>query len=217
MNQPNETPTLDGTFPRKGLGNPDHLDSFPNETLETIFSRRTIRRFADEPIAPETLDLIVDAGLRAPNGGACQAVILLVSQDAEVNRNLGRISLQMYKDGYYHVSDAQPSAADDLSMKDGFYGAPVSITVFTPSIWDVGQFDAAMSIENMTLAAWSLGIGSCCVARAKETFETGYGMEVRHAAGIPDDYDAQLHLVLGHPKSTARDHRELYPNRVAWI
>lgn len=217
VNQPNETPTLDGTFPRKGLGNPDHLDSFPNETLETIFSRRTIRRFTDEPIAPETLDLIVDAGLRAPNGGACQAVIMLVSQDAEVNRNLGRISLQMYKDGYYHVSDAQPSAADDLSMKDGFYGAPVSITVFTPSIWDVGQFDAAMSIENMTLAAWSLGIGSCCVARAKETFETGYGMEVRHAAGIPDDYDAQLHLVLGHPKSTARDHRELYPNRVAWI
>lgn len=43
----------------------------------------------------------------------------LVSQDAEVNRNLGRISLEMYRDGYYHVSDTQPSAADDLSMKDG--------------------------------------------------------------------------------------------------
>ena len=71
---------------------------------------------------------------------------MLVSQDAEMNRSLGRISLQMYKDGYYHVLDAQPSAADDLSMKDGFYGAPVSITVFTPSIWDVGRFDAAMSI-----------------------------------------------------------------------
>ena len=146
MNQPNETPTLDGTFPRKGLGNPEHLDSFPNEMLEAIFSRHSIRRFTDEPIAPEALDLIVDAGLRAPNGGGCQAVIMLVSQDAEMNRSLGRISLQMYKDGYYHVLDAQPSAADDLSMKDGFYGAPVSITVFTPSIWDVGRFDAAMSI-----------------------------------------------------------------------
>lgn len=217
MNQPNETSTLDGSFPRKGLGNPNHLDSFPNGTLETIFSQRYIRRFTDEPIAPEELDLIVDAGLRAPNGGGCQSVIMLVSQDAEVNRSLGRISLEMYKDGYYHVSDAQPSAADDLRMKDGFYGAPVSITVFTPSIWDVGQFDAAMSVENMALAAWSLGIGSCCVARAKETFETEYGMEVRRATGVPDNYEAQLHLVLGHPQSTASDRRELYPNRVAWI
>lgn len=79
-----------------------------------------------------------------------RTMIMLVCQNAEVNRNLGRITLQLYKDGYYHVSDAQPSAADDLSMKDGFYGA-------------------------------------------------------------------QLHLVLGYPASTARDHRELYPNRVAWI
>ena len=39
MNQPNETPTLDGTFPRKGLGNPEHLDSFPNEMLEAIRKR----------------------------------------------------------------------------------------------------------------------------------------------------------------------------------
>lgn len=89
--------------------------------------------------------------------------------------------------------------------------------MFTPSVWDVGQFDAAMSIENMTLAAWSVGIGSCCVARAKETFETEYGMQIRRDTGIPDDYTAQLHLVLGHPKSTASDCRKLYPNRVAWI
>lgn len=55
------------------------------------------------------------------------------------------------------------------------------------------------------------------IGRARETFETEYGMQVRRAAGIPDDYTAQLHLVLEHPKSTARDRRELYPNRVAWI
>lgn len=217
MNQPDETPTLDGSFPRKGLGNPPHRDSFPNEALRTIFTRRSIRRFRDEPIDPGHLDIIIDAGLRAPNGGACQAPILLVCQDAEVNRRLGAISVEVYEDGYYPVSKAQPSAADDLSIKDGFYHAPVSVTVFTPKIWEIGPFDAAMSIENMTLAAWSLGIGSCCIARAELTFATPFGLEVRRKAGIPDDYVAQLHLVLGYPESTARDRRELYPNRVSWI
>lgn len=217
MNQPNEEPTLDGTLPRKGLGNPVHLDSFPNETLETIFSRRSIRRFKPDPIDPEQLDIIVDAGLRAPNGGACQSVVMLVCQNKEINRQLGSISLEMYNDGYYPVSIAQPSAADDPSMKDGFYGAPVSITLFTPEIWQVGPYDAALAAENMILAAWSMGIGSCCIDRSKLTFATPYGMDIRQKAGIPDDYAPQLHVVFGYPKSTKRDYRELYPNRVAWI
>lgn len=217
MNQPDEMPTLDGTFPRKGLGNPEHKRRLPNQTLETIFSRRSIRRFKPDPIDPEQLDLIVDAGLRAPNGGACQSVVMLVCQDAEINRQLGRISLQMYTDGYYPVSKAQPSAADDLTMKDGFYGAPVSITLFTPEIWQIGPYDAALSAENMILAAWSMGIGSCCIDRSKLAFATPFGLELRQKAGIPDDYIPQLHVVFGYPESTARDARELYPNRVSWI
>lgn len=85
---------------------------------------------------------------------------------------LGAISSEMYEDGHHPVSKAQPSVADDLSIRNGFYYAPVSITVFTPEVWEFGQFDTATSIENMTLAAWSLGIGSCCIARAELTFAT---------------------------------------------
>lgn len=224
MNQPGEAPTLDGTFPRKGLGNPDHLDSFPNRTIEDIFARRSIRRFKPGPIDPGQLDLIVDAGLRAPNGGACQSVVMLVCQDAEVNRELGRISMeygivQMAEQagGHYPVSKAQPSAADDQTMKDAFYGAPVSVSIFTPEIWEVGPLDAALAAENMILAAWSMGVGACCIDRSKLVFATDYGMDLRKRAGIPDDYAPQLQVVFGYPESTARDHRVLYPNRVSWI
>lgn len=217
MNQPGEEPTLDGAFPRKGLGNPDHAGPFPNQILETIFSRRSIRRFKPEPIDPGQLDLIVEAGLRAPNGGACQSVVMLVCQDAEANRQLGRISREAYKGGRYPVSEAQPSAADDLTMTDAFYGAPVSVSIFTPEIWEVGPLDAALAAENMILAAWSMGVGTCCIDRSKLVFATDYGMELRRRAHIPDDYVPQLQVVFGYPESTARDHRVLYPNRVSWI
>ncbi len=53
--------------------------------------------------------------------------------------------------------------------------------------------------------------------RGVRTFATEYGRQVMHDAGIPDDYEAQLHVVLGHPESTASDNKPLYPNRVAWI
>lgn len=217
MNQPDEVPTLDGSFPRKGIGNPAYTEDYANETLRTLFERRTIRRYTDEAVDPRDLDVIVDAGLRAANAGGCQAPILLVSQDAEVNRHLGRISNDLYDEGYYPVSKAQPSTACEVGITNAFYDAPVAITVFTPRDWSYAPLDAAVSASNMMLAAWSLGLGSCIVSRAARTFATPYGQEVRKDAGIPDDYEPQLHLVLGHPASTQSDGKPLYPNRVAWI
>lgn len=217
MNQPNETPTLDGTFPRKGVGNPPATEAFANETLRTLFEMRTIRRYTGEPVAPEALDVIVDAGLRAANAGGCQAPILLVSQDAEVNRRLGRISNDLYDEGYYPVSRSQPSTACKTGITNGFYDAPVVVTVFTPKGWAYAPFDASVCVANMMAAAWSLGLGSCIVSRAARTFATDYGRSVALGADIPDDYEAQIHLVLGHPESTASDNKPLYPNRVAWI
>ena len=36
MNQPNETPTLDGSFPRRGIGNPAFTEEYANDTLRTL-------------------------------------------------------------------------------------------------------------------------------------------------------------------------------------
>lgn len=217
MNQPNETSTLDGSFPRKGIGNPALTEEYANDTLRTLFERRTIRRYTDEPVDPHDLDVIVDAGLRAANAGGCQAPIMLVSQDRETNQRLGRISNDLYDEGYYPVSEAQPSTACEVGITNGFYDAPVVITVFTPKGWSYAQLDAAVCAGNMMNAAWSLGLGSCFVSRAPRTFATPYGEEVKKRAGIPDDYEAQLHVVLGYPESIESDGKSLYPNRVAWI
>lgn len=155
MNQPNETPTLDGSFPRRGIGNPAFTEEYANDTLRTLFERRTIRRYTDEPVGPHDLDVIVDAGLRAANAGGCQAPIMLVSQDREVNQRLGRISNDLYDEGYYPVSAAQPSTACEVGITNAFYNAPVVITVFTPAGWSYAPLDAAVCAANMMNAAWS--------------------------------------------------------------
>ena len=43
-----------------------------NETLQTIFTRRSIRSFTDQPISKEHLDLLVQAALCAPSGMGLQ-------------------------------------------------------------------------------------------------------------------------------------------------
>ncbi len=220
MNQPDEQSTLIEGFPRKGIGNPPSaltVTTAPNETIRTLLGRRTIRRFKDDPVDPQSLDAIVEVGLRSANAGGCQAPIFLVSQDAETNRMLGAISNGLYDEGYYPVSSAQPSTACMVGLTDAFYGAPVVITVFTPEGWIYGPFDVGVCVANMMNAAWSLGLGSCVVSRAGRTFATEAGRDVLERAGIPDGYEAQLHLVIGVPESTEADPYELYPNRVAWL
>ena len=217
MNQPNEQPALAEGFPRKGIGNPPSVGTAPNETIAVLLDRRTIRRFKDEPVDPQALDAIVDVGLRSANAGGCQAPILLVSQDREANQALGRASNDLYDEGYYPVSDTQPSTACMVGITDAFYGAPVVITVFTPEGWGYGPFDAGVCVANMMNAAWSLGLGSCVVSRAGRTFATEKGRAVARRAGSPADYEAQRHRVVGVPESTQADPHGLYPNRVAWL
>lgn len=63
------------------------------------------------------------------------------------------------------------SAIDDPSIRNGFYGAPAVCVVFAQEDFLYSVPDAFCCAENMALAACELGISSCIVARAEETFD----------------------------------------------
>lgn len=58
--------------------------------------------------------------------------------------------------------------------------------------------DCTSAAVNMTLAAWSLGIGSCYVSRAEETFASELGQRLMQKAGIEKHYKAHVCLCLGY-------------------
>lgn len=174
-----------------------------NEVIKTILERRTIRNYEEKQISLKELDLILDAGLFAPTSGGMQRVEMLVCRDKEINDKLGKINRNMFghanSDGIHFVSETQKSIADDDNIKSAFYNAPTVITLFAPADWVYNQQDCASVAITMSLAAWSLGIGSCYVSRAEETFATEYGREIMRKAGISDDKIAIVHLCLGYP------------------
>ena len=43
-----------------------------NEVIKNILTRRSIRKFTDQPIPKETLEVLVDAALHAPSGKGLQ-------------------------------------------------------------------------------------------------------------------------------------------------
>lgn len=188
-----------------------------NKINEILISRRTIRKYKTEQITDDELNEIIDVGLHAPTAGGAQSSIIVVSQDADLNNELGKISrtaenLDDVRMG--RVSTEQPSIVDDSSIKSAFYGAPTVITIFAKKDNYNQTGDCFVAAENIILSAWTLGIGSCLVGRAYKTFATEMGQEIQKSWGISSDYEARLHVTLGYPDGEVPKYKQRNEGRV---
>jgi len=175
------------------------------ELMETIFHRRSIRRYEPKQIEEAALQQILQAGLYAPSAGGRQGVIFAVCQDSAVNERLGKIkranSHPRMATGNNYVSREQPSIADDPNLTNAFYDAPTVITMFAPKDFLFSAEDCALAAENMMLAADALGIGSCYIGQGWTAFADPYGQEILKQWNIPTDRYAVMQLLLGYPRA----------------
>ncbi|NJD27209.1 MAG: nitroreductase [Chloroflexi bacterium] len=140
-----------------------------------IRTKRMVRAFASRPLEPEVLERILDAGRHAPSSKNKQRWDFVVVDDREL---LGRLAGVGPFAG--HVAGAAVAVA--LVTPDPHGGdAPLSL------LWDLG-----LAAENMMLAAWELGVGSCPA--------TVYDHDLaRELLGYPDDRWCGWILSFGYP------------------
>ena len=169
------------------------------DIMEVIKSRRSIRKYQSRQIDREDLERIIDAGLFAPNAGGRQGSIIVGVHNARLTEQIGKLNIAKFDRSALlgsYVSDEQPSIIDDPTIKSGFYGAPSVCIVFGPEEFMYSVPDAFCCAENMTLEAHSLGISSCIIARAEETFDNPDGRKFMEEWGIPEGYIARCFVLL---------------------
>lgn len=153
-----------------------------SETLETIKSRRSIRKYKEDSIPEDILNKIIEAGTYAPSGMGKQSTIILAVTNKEVRDKLSKINASIMG-----------------STNDPFYGAPVVLVVLADKSVRTHVYDGSLVMENLMLAAHDLGVGSCWIHRAKETFETEEGKELLQSLGIEGEYEGIGNCILGYP------------------
>lgn len=153
-----------------------------NETLKVLRERRSIRKYKKEQVAPETLDAILDAGTWAPSAMGAQSAVMVVVQDPEMLRYLSAKNAEI---------QGRPGT-------DPFYGAPTAVVVLADGEKANWLQDGSLVMGNLMTAAWSLGVGSCWINRAKEFFDTEEGKEVLKKWGLPETFRGVGFCVLGH-------------------
>jgi len=66
----------------------------------------------------------------------------------------------------------------------------------------------------MMLAAHSLGIGSCMIMRAEDTFESDFGMQLQKDWGVDKNFQAKAFVILGYPATEPPPAKPRKGNRI---
>ncbi len=153
-----------------------------NEVIRNLMERRSVRAYQDKQVPEDMLKEILEAGRWAPSGMNRQPVLFIAVQDKETRDTLSRMN-----------------AAVMGNSGDPFYGAPTVILVLVDKSAGTGVEDGALALGNMLNAAYSLGLGSCWIHRAKEMFESEEGKALLHKWGVQGDYRGVGCCILGYP------------------
>ena len=152
------------------------------ETRKNLRERRGIRKQKSEQIKDEELNEILKAGEYAPSGMGLQSAKIVVIQNKEIIQKLSKLNARIMGGG-----------------ADPFYGAPTLIIVLADKNRNTYLEDGSLVLGNLMNAAYSLGIGSCWIHRAREEFETEEGKELLKEWNVPENYIGIGHCILGYP------------------
>ena len=163
-----------------------------NLVLDTIRKRRSVRRFRDLQIPDETLRAIVEAGDWAPSACNDQSWHFTLLQDRQL---MDRISVASKE----ALRRSETKWMVDLGNNPDFhvfYRAPtVLIASYRENAVDP-HADLCAAVENILLAAWSLGVGSCWVGLARGFLSSP---EAPMLLELPQGYKAAYAVALGFP------------------
>lgn len=180
-----------------------------NQTINDIITRRSVKKYIDKAVPQELLEQIVKTGTYAPTGRNSQSPIIIAVTNKEMRDKLSRINLDIIMG---------KNLATSSGHSDPFYGAPVVLVVLAKKDVATRVYDGSLVMENMMVAANSLGLGSCWIHRAKETFETEEGKQILRDLGIEDEYEGIGNCIVGYAAENAcKPQAERKPDWVYWV
>ena len=162
-----------------------------SQVLENIKTRRSTRAYQDTPVAKQTLEEILNAGLYAPSANNTQNWQFTVVQDAEKLTKLQKAVAAALGNPDYHR----------------FYGAPCLVVVSAPKDYSHAMADCSCALENIFLAAHDFGVASVWINQLTDTcFDEGV-RAVLTEFGVPADHQVCGCAALGYAAAEGKTDR----------
>jgi len=180
------------------------------DVMDCIRGRRSVRSYLDKPVEKEKIDRILEAGILAPsamNSQPCRFTIItdkskIRELSDKTKKNIGVLGVGL------SIMERMKSKEDTI-----FYGASLLIVISTKKDSKWFKLDCALAAENMMLAAYGMGLGSCFIGFATSL---NHDKEALKELGVSDDSEIIAPLIFGYPKEWPKP-KEKRLNVLKWI
>lgn len=163
--------------------------------MSLIRKRRSVRRFLEKPVEKEKLDLLVEAGLRAPSSRGVNPWHFVVVTDREM---LTRLS--------------QSKEHGSAFLKNAAAGIVVCADAAKSDVW---VEDASIATILIQLAATSLDLGTCWIQIRERMHDARQTAEayVAERIGLPVQLKVESIVAVGYANESKTPHsRESLPD-----
>ncbi|MCJ7713201.1 nitroreductase family protein [Candidatus Bathyarchaeota archaeon] len=149
--------------------------------IDLILSRRSIRKYEKKEIPEKVLNQIFEAGKNAPSAANKQPIRFIILKEQEIKKNLSGTFSRFLKDSPVVIV----GCADVKALLTGK--------------WAV--VDTTIAIQNMVIAAWALGVGSCWIGSFNEK-------KVKELLKIPERWKVVALLTFGYPSEQPKQRKK---------
>lgn len=168
-----------------------------NAVIDAMLARRSVRAFEDRPLPREDLEAVVECGRWAPSANNRQEWTFVVVDDrARIQRLAETIRIALGREAY------------DMY-------APQSIVIVSHAKeTPFGREDDGCAMENMMLAASSLGIGSVWINQLQGICDESSVRAELDELGVPAESEVHGICALGYAAAVGKAHAR--KSEVVW-
>ncbi len=188
-----------------------------NEVLKAIKTRRSVRTYESKKIPREIINTIIEAGNQAPSGMNSQPWRFVVVEDETLHKKLidtavpnAKKLLETVKtsnlERYQQIMKRYEELEDPI-----YYSAPAIIFVIGKDRYS--DLSCPLACENMMLAAYSLGFGTCWVQFGSLVTDNE---EITKVLELKEDEKIFGPIVVGYPKVVPEPPEKKAP-QVKWL
>jgi nitroreductase len=183
--------------------------------IKLIYDRASTRSYCYEDLSQQTVQSLLEAGVRAPTALHQEPWSFVVVQDRDLLQRISDAAKPLFIKQLSRVG--VPREKVSHSFLDPhfniFYDAGALIVVCADPHLPFIEADCWLAAENIMLAATAMGIGSCAIGSALPALNLP---EVKSELNIPDSFTAVAALIVGVPKTKAQPSLRHPPRVLSW-
>jgi nitroreductase len=165
------------------------------ELMEAIKGRRSIRRYTSKAVDDKTLETILEAARQAPSWANTQCWRFVVVRDSQTRNKLADTAIEVTEGRPNRGAEAMRITPIAIVVcaemrKSGYYVRGGQEPVTDKGDWYM--YDVALAMQNLTLAAHALGLGTVNIG----AFDAIKAAEI---LGVPEGYAVVSMTPLGYP------------------